>query len=703
MAEYTDRYIADVSQYVRNVEQAADEADKFGRKQDEAALAARKMALAANQAGEKAAKAQRQAAEAAKLYQEAAKQANDAAQQLARGEIKEAEAAKLAAQAHKAEERAIDAATRSMHEQERADIAATAAALANAKAVDKQADQFRQLARQGNTSFRQVEKTGSAAFTALESLATGRIALIAAAIAALPIAAQLAGAAIGLGLGGAILGIGVIAAAQSQKVQNAFSSMAEHVKAELKDMAAPLVPVLVKIAGEAQQAFDQLAPHIRQAFAQLAPLLDDFAATLLHAVGNLGPFIDRSVAAFRPLIGILGAQLPGLISNVTNQLARMAETVDPKTFNALLSNVNGLITGFGNLTVALERTGQAYETLNGKSQASLNAQAAQQDVWRRIGEALGIVNPRVSELTHFNSQAANSYTALANSAQQAADKMLAATQKMLGSYDATLQYDQATRNLINSLKENGHALSGNSEKALANRQALSAVAHAALQVAEQGGNTAESLAKARTMFIRSAQAAGLTKNQAQAAADKLGLVKQKADRIRDKHMKVTLSGAGGVIAQLDAIWSAASMASAAVAAAFRGGRAAGGYVGFAGGGPVGWDGAAQLAAGGLVDAMHAYAKGFPVGGMVRGPGTGTSDSIPAWLSNGEYVVNAAATRAFRPVLDMINYGRSKPSAMATMTGAAGPGGAPTVIIHVGGSVVTERNLVESVRKGLAGI
>jgi hypothetical protein len=38
-----------------------------------------------------------------------------------------------------------------------------------------------------------------------------------------------------------------------------------------------------------------------------------------------------------------------------------------------------------------------------------------------------------------------------------------------------------------------------------------------------------------------------------------------------------------------------------------------------------------------------------------------------------------------------------------MTGAAGPGGAPTVIIHVGGSVVTERNLVESVRKGLAGI
>lgn len=30
------------------------------------------------------------------------------------------------------------------------------------------------------------------------------------------------------------------------------------------------------------------------------------------------------------------------------------------------------------------------------------------------------------------------------------------------------------------------------------------------------------------------------------------------------------------------------------------------------------------------------------GGAIIGPGTGTSDSIPAWLSNGEYVINAAA-------------------------------------------------------------
>src|SRR4051812_8305151 len=35
---------------------------------------------------------------------------------------------------------------------------------------------------------------------------------------------------------------------------------------------------------------------------------------------------------------------------------------------------------------------------------------------------------------------------------------------------------------------------------------------------------------------------------------------------------------------------------------------------------------------------------FARGGAVRGPGTGTSDSIPARLSNGEYVLSADTVR-----------------------------------------------------------
>lgn len=45
---------------------------------------------------------------------------------------------------------------------------------------------------------------------------------------------------------------------------------------------------------------------------------------------------------------------------------------------------------------------------------------------------------------------------------------------------------------------------------------------------------------------------------------------------------------------------------------------------------------------------------FAQGGLVRGPGTEMSDSIPAMLSDGEFVVNARSTRLFQPILSAIN-------------------------------------------------
>lgn len=45
---------------------------------------------------------------------------------------------------------------------------------------------------------------------------------------------------------------------------------------------------------------------------------------------------------------------------------------------------------------------------------------------------------------------------------------------------------------------------------------------------------------------------------------------------------------------------------------------------------------------------------FADGGLVEGPGTGTSDSIPAMLSNGESVMTAKATSMFAPLLSAIN-------------------------------------------------
>jgi hypothetical protein len=48
--------------------------------------------------------------------------------------------------------------------------------------------------------------------------------------------------------------------------------------------------------------------------------------------------------------------------------------------------------------------------------------------------------------------------------------------------------------------------------------------------------------------------------------------------------------------------------------------------------------------------------GFAPGGPVAGAGSGTSDSIPAYLSNGEYVIKAAQAKKHRSLLDMLNGG-----------------------------------------------
>ena len=54
----------------------------------------------------------------------------------------------------------------------------------------------------------------------------------------------------------------------------------------------------------------------------------------------------------------------------------------------------------------------------------------------------------------------------------------------------------------------------------------------------------------------------------------------------------------------------------------------------------------------------AKATGAATGGYITGPGTGTSDSIPAMLSNGEYVIRSAAVdRIGIGTLDAINSGR----------------------------------------------
>lgn len=80
------------------------------------------------------------------------------------------------------------------------------------------------------------------------------------------------------------------------------------------------------------------------------------------------------------------------------------------------------------------------------------------------------------------------------------------------------------------------------------------------------------------------------------------------------------------------------------------------------------------------------AQGFADGGLVRGPGTGRSDSIPAVLSDGEYVSTARATSRYRPQLEAMNNG--------TYSESGGSGNLSVIIENYGNGKVSAQQLDE---------
>lgn len=189
--------------------------------------------------------------------------------------------------------------------------------------------------------------------------------------------------------------------------------------------------------------------------------------------------------------------------------------------------------------------------------------------------------------------------------------------------DFQASIDDAT----DSLKENGRTLDVGTEKGRANAAALdqigsSALASASAIYTSTGSQKAAAAAvsRGREALIAQGQQFGLTKGQAIAYADRLGLIPKNVN---------TAIGLTGVTAATQALFAfngtlneitrARTVGITAVLAANKTGL------------PV--DGSFKV-------------PGKAVGGAVRGPGSSTSDSIPTLLSNGEFVVKASSVHKY---------------------------------------------------------
>jgi trimeric autotransporter adhesin len=225
----------------------------------------------------------------------------------------------------------------------------------------------------------------------------------------------------------------------------------------------------------------------------------------------------------------------------------------------------------------------------------------------------------------------------------------------------------------------------NSEKARTAEAALRDLAtqtDGATAAARESGASWETVngiyTRGRASLIASAQAMGLTKAQAKSLADQILKTPDKTAKLkgnmedleaklksaRDKLAKVPDSRKAKLLADISDLQNKVNRARAELDRVD--GKTATTYVvtrfttvnatskvpiarrDYATGGPI----------------------GFPGGGPIRGPGTGTSDSIPIMASDGEYMINARSTAKYRSLIEAINADK-----LGAGTGMGGAGAA----------------------------
>ncbi|MDI9885899.1 hypothetical protein QMZ92_16315 [Streptomyces sp. HNM0645] len=240
-----------------------------------------------------------------------------------------------------------------------------------------------------------------------------------------------------------------------------------------------------------------------------------------------------------------------------------------------------------------------------------------------------------------------------------------------------------------AIKQNGRTLDENTEKGRANNAALDAIAATTMKAVEAKYTETGSWEAAMKVYQRgrgelekSARGMGLTRAQAKALADQILRTPDKTARLKanSDDLKAKLKDAQARLknAPLDKqgkIRAEINQLKDAVAEAHRRMNTING----------------KIATTYITTVLRTVEERVqkPLwrsrGGLVRGPGTETSDSIPTRLSDNEFVVNARQTKRYLPLLRAINAGQFNPGMAAVppprASAMTGGGGGRTVIIH----------------------
>jgi hypothetical protein len=485
-----------------------------------------------------------------------------------------------------------------------------------------------------------IQASGPVVQTAIAGIAITALASVASLVGG-ALAGAVAG---GVGIGG-IIG-GIVIASRSPEVQRAAQGTADIFKSFLGSAGQSFVTpvrnalgIVQKLIISQQSRFSQIFSNLSKYVVPLTKGVSGFFENMLPGLNYLSSKLDpimTEIESWGPRLGDLFKEIFGyLAENADDAAAALHDIVSVIIF--IVRMVAQWIVTMASLWGWIKKVGGAFSGAWGALQHLFGADG---DGGRRGGagafaDDMDTAGDASVYLSDSLEDAAGSATA-ANTAISLLDTTLGAfANANIAAEQAASQMHSAIATATEKIKDNGKQTDTTRAKYWENRDALVAIATAANQqaqaVLDAGGSMNEAQHKseqARAAFVRLATKALGSASAAKQLADQLFNMPS-ANPTITVHAEQANNAIIGINSNLSSL----------------DGKQVNTYINTV----VTYKQRSLDQRGGEPHAS---------GGYIAGPGTGTSDDIPAMLSNGEYVVKASAVRKYGVgFLDRVNAGK----------------------------------------------
>lgn len=309
-------------------------------------------------------------------------------------------------------------------------------------------------------------------FKALPSeVKTGLIGgLVGAVAAGAPFIASALEGAVLAGIAGGGIAAGLIIAANDPRVQDAYAVLGTSITRDLSDSAKPFADELLSVAPELASAFNRQVPRIRSTFATLSTAIEPLARGAVGFADNIAPGLQRAAIAGTSIVKGLASQLPALGAAVGHLLDAFAKA-GPAAKQALMGITDDVIVLIHVLALGAEAAAPLLNALAKFDSfvnpiSGLNREGKETVKWvQPSGQAAGQAAVDYAQLAQSMGNTANQANALNTAFSTLFNQAMSLDQ-------ANLAVKQGYLALSQSVKDNGTSLKDNTDKGLANQQAI---------------------------------------------------------------------------------------------------------------------------------------------------------------------------------------------------------------------------------------